>query len=66
MESRTDIPTLSLEQLDLLSKLRNETGFGLMDCKRALVHSDWNIYEAYTWLKNYSKRLLITYKYTDE
>ena len=52
---RTDIPTLSLEQLDLLSKLRKEVSCDLMLCKRALVECDWDIDKASNWIEKYLK-----------
>jgi len=38
---------------DKIYKLREETGFGLMDCKKALLSSKWDIEKAKLWLKNY-------------
>lgn len=38
--------TISDEQREVIEKLRNETGRSLMDCKKALIASDWNYEEA--------------------
>ena len=35
-----------------VKKLRVETGWGLMDCKRALIVSGWNVDKAKKWLEN--------------
>ncbi|MFA6889799.1 MAG: elongation factor Ts, partial [Bacilli bacterium] len=35
----------------LVKELRDITGAGMMDCKRALVETNGNIEEAITWLR---------------
>jgi translation elongation factor EF-Ts len=52
----------SKEILKLSKELRLLTGFGLMDCKRALLNSDLDMVKAIYWLENYKKRLLIKIK----
>tara|TARA_B100001939_G_C16866932_1_gene584552 strand:+ start:565 stop:744 length:180 start_codon:yes stop_codon:yes gene_type:complete len=44
---------MSKEELKELSfKLRNETGAGVMDCKKALVRFDYDYNKALGWLKS--------------
>lgn len=43
------------EKWQALNKLRDATGFGLMDCKRALKECKWNIEDAKSWLVQYRK-----------
>lgn len=57
---RPNIPTLSLEQLDLLSKLRNEVRCDLMFCKTILSECDWNIDEARIRVENHLKNYYVT------
>ncbi len=44
------------EKFKLMLKLREETSFGLMDCKKALIASDWDIIKARAWLVEYRKK----------
>lgn len=42
-----------LEEMEIESicaEIRAETGFGLMDCKKALIHCDYNKKRAITYL----------------
>ena len=43
------------EQMIEIKNLRLITGLGLMDCKRALNETNWDISEATVWLRNYIK-----------
>lgn len=45
-----------VEKKVLVKRLREETGWGLMDCKRALNESNWNIDEAKSWLIQFRKK----------
>ena len=38
--------TLTDEQKDTVWKLRNETGSGMMDCKKALIRHEWDYEKA--------------------
>lgn len=49
------------EQKELCKQLRVETGYGLMDCKRALSDSKWDIEKAKDWLRQFRKRPYILY-----
>lgn len=33
--------------------LRNQTGAGMHDCKKALEESNWDIEKAYDWIRKY-------------
>lgn len=44
------------EKKVLVKLLREETGWGLMLCKRALNESNWNIDEAKSWLIQFRKK----------
>jgi len=39
-------------QLEKVHQLREKTGEGMMDCKKALQKSDWDMAEAEAWLNN--------------
>lgn len=41
---------------DMVKKLRMETGWGLMDCKRALSECEWSYDEAKNWLIQFRKK----------
>jgi translation elongation factor EF-Ts len=45
-----------VEKKVLVKLLREETGWGLMLCKRALNESNWNIDEAKSWLIQFRKK----------
>lgn len=47
------------EELELIEKLRKQTGAGMMDCKRALVKSNWKINHAKEELIAEYKRFII-------
>jgi len=49
-------PVLDDEKLALVNKLRTETGWGMMDCKRALHESKWNYDGAKNWLTQFRKK----------
>lgn len=44
------------DKLCLVKKLREETGLGMMDCKRALNSSNWKIDGAKSWLIQFRKK----------
>ncbi len=44
------------EKLDLVKKLREETGWGMMDCRRALRDSKWDMGGAKSWLIQFRKK----------
>jgi translation elongation factor EF-Ts len=35
---------------NLVKELREKTGYGMMDCKKALIESDWDMDKAKEWL----------------
>lgn len=43
-------------KIELVKKLREETGWNMMDCKRALRETDWKIDDAKIWLANFRKK----------
>lgn len=47
------------EKLVVIKKLREETGWGLMDCKKALKESKRDYDNAKTWLIQYRKKSYI-------
>lgn len=51
-----DEPLSDDDKLYILNKLRAETGWALMDCKRALDNSNWKIDDAKDWLIQFSKK----------
>lgn len=51
-----DEPLSDDDKLYIINKLRAETGWGMMDCKRALRESNWKIDDAKAWLIQYSKK----------
>ncbi len=57
-ELRIAIVTCSLtddEKIDLVKRLREETGWGMMVCRSALRDSNWDIDSAKSWLIKYRK-----------
>ena len=44
------------EKLDLVKRLREETGWGMMDCRRALRDSKWDMDGAKSWLIQFRKK----------
>ena len=44
------------DKLCLVKKLREETGWGMMDCRRALRESDWKMDGARSWLIQFRKK----------
>ena len=44
------------EKLDLVKRLREETGWGMMDCRRALRDSKWDMDNAKSWLIQFRKK----------
>lgn len=40
------------EQVAIVKELREMTGVGMMDCKKALEQTKWNTEEAINYLKN--------------
>jgi ribosomal protein L7/L12 len=44
------------EKLLVVKKLREETEWGMMDCKRALNESKWNYDIAKSWLIQFRKK----------
>ena len=44
------------EKLELVKQLRKETSWGMMDCKRALNASNWEVEGAKSWLIQYRKK----------
>jgi hypothetical protein len=44
------------EKLLVVKKLREDTGWGIMDCKRALNQSKWNYDNAKSWLIQFRKK----------
>lgn len=49
------------EQKELCKQLRIETGYGLMDCKKALSESEWDLKKAKNWLNQFRRRPYILY-----
>lgn len=49
------------EQKELCKQLRIETGYGLMDCKKALNENSWNYEKSKNWIKQNIKRPFILY-----
>ena len=49
------------EQKELCKQLRIETGYGLMDCNRALSECEWDIEKAKDWLRQFRRRPYILY-----
>jgi len=43
-------------KIDLVKKLREETGWGMMDCRRALRDSKWDMDSAKSWLIQFRKK----------
>lgn len=43
------------EKFNLVKKLREQTDFGMMDCKKALFETNYNIEEAKNWLVQFHK-----------
>lgn len=43
------------ERIKIIKQLREETGWGMMDCKKALYNSSWDIEKAKKWLIDYEK-----------
>jgi hypothetical protein len=46
----------SNEKLIVMKKLREETGWGLMDCRRALCETKWDYDNAKGWLIQFRKK----------
>ena len=44
------------EKLEFVKQLRKESGWGMMDCKRALNASNWEVEDAKSWLIQYRKK----------
>jgi ribosomal protein L7/L12 len=44
------------EKLLVVKKLREDTGWGMMDCKRALNESKWNYDNTKSWLIQFRKK----------
>lgn len=44
---------LTEEQLELAGKLRELSGYGIMECKKALVSSNFDIDKSFEYLKKY-------------
>ena len=44
------------EKLDLVKRLREETGWGMMDCRRALRGTKWDMDSAKSWLIQFRKK----------
>ncbi|UUD34732.1 translation elongation factor Ts [Mycoplasmopsis caviae] len=44
-----------MDKLGLIKELRERTNGGMVDCKKALEESDWDIEKAITWLKSNGK-----------
>jgi hypothetical protein len=44
------------DKLELINNLRKETGWGMMDCRRALRESNWKIDGAKSWLIQFRKK----------
>lgn len=42
-------------QKNLVKQLREETGYGMMDCKRALIENVWDMQKAKEWLDEREK-----------
>ena len=49
------------EQKELCKQLRIETGYGLMDCKKALSESEWDLKKAKNWLNHFRRQPYILY-----
>ena len=49
------------EQKELCKQLRIETGYGLMDCKKALSESEWDLKKAKNWLSQFRRLPYILY-----
>ena len=43
-------------KLELVKKLRKETGWSMMDCRRALRESNWKMDDAKSWLIQFRKK----------
>jgi ribosomal protein L7/L12 len=44
------------DKLELINNLRKETGWGMMDCRRALLESNWKMDDAKSWLTQFRKK----------
>ncbi|VEU75374.1 Elongation factor Ts [Mycoplasmopsis maculosa] len=44
-----------MDKMNLIKELRERTNAGMIDCKKALEESDWDIEKAITWLKSSGK-----------
>ncbi|WP_027334806.1 translation elongation factor Ts [Mycoplasmopsis felifaucium] len=44
-----------MDKMSLIKELRERTNAGMVDCKKALEESDWDIEKAITWLKSSGK-----------
>jgi hypothetical protein len=48
------------EQKRLTKEMRERTGYGMLDCKKALQENDWDIDKAITWLEERYKTTMLT------
>jgi len=51
-----DIDLTDEEKLGITRKLREETGWGMMDCRKALNNSNWDYEMAKSWLIQFRKK----------
>lgn len=57
----SNLPDIDIDiQIDLVKRLREETGYGMMDCKRALTKNDWDMDKAKEWLDEREKYSRLT------
>ena len=63
MENKVEIIDNNItedEKVILIKKLRFETGFGLMDCKRFLTQSDFDYNEVLVILNKFKSKIYLT------
>lgn len=40
----------TMQQIKEISNLKKSTGYGMLDCRKALIENDWNTEKAKEWL----------------
>jgi elongation factor Ts len=52
---------MTMEEMKQLTKeMRERTGYGMLDCKKALQENDWDIDKAIVWLEERYKTTRLT------
>lgn len=49
----SDLTIINNEKVKLIKELRDLTGTGMIECKTALFQNNWNIDQAYSWIRKH-------------